>query len=288
MHVSYGELIRITPESIRMLGFTFAQADDSVEGIIWTQCVLGRGYHLLRMADQRRPRGKWSGSSVVGSGDATVVSLQDQPAFAFAARLADLAQCEAATPRSDRAGLVVASGAFGGWIAPFIAFRLARAGYHADVVWLPGQTPSADEAPATLVSVTAAGPGGADRLLISPGSAYRATDFVGGAGARGVLSARISSKLGELTAGMAGSSVLAIVASRSSMPASVESLMAPFAAGGYEVPSASAFGVLDAGGRLRQAIESGLEVEQDDHRVLTRLSQRIRLPNSDRSRAQAG
>jgi hypothetical protein len=47
-------------------------------------------------------------------------------------------------------------------------------------------------------------------------------------------------------------------------------------------------GHLPWGRRLRRAVDIGMEVEAEEHGILTRLAQRIRLPNSERSRKQAG
>jgi hypothetical protein len=284
MHVSYGELVRIGPEAIRMLGFAFGQADDCVEGVVWTQCVLGRGYQMLRMADELRPPSGWPGHVCIDAGGA-VVDLRGLRALAFAARLTDLARCRAAASDGDGAGLVMAYGAFGGWIAPFMAFALVRAGYVGNVLWLPSSTPHAGEAPATLLGTTAASNGAADNLLVAPAPIYEAVPPGTGAELGGVP-APVARRLEELIAEAGNESVLA-VAARRGCRAGPDASLAPAIAGRAEL-DAQEVGWLHYGHRLQQAIAAGLEVDPDDHGVLARLAQRVRLPNSERSRAQAG
>src|SRR5215471_17422896 len=169
MHVSYGELVRIGTEAIRMTGFTFGQADDALEGIVWTECVLGRGISLLRLADQRRPDKGWPTSSARFEPGSAHVDLTGSPAYAFAARLADVALAIAADPDARQLGVVQAFGAFGGWIAPYVAYRLARAGSSALVYWKPSPKSAKEDSPASLIMATPA-PDGKIPFLIAPGS----------------------------------------------------------------------------------------------------------------------
>ena len=157
-----------------MTGFTFGQADDALEGIVWTECVLGRGIGLLRLADQQRTAKGWPSCSARFEPGSAHIDLTGCPAYAFAARLADLAQAMAADPEAKRLGAVEASGAFGGWIAPYVAYRLARAGNSALVYWRPSTRPAREDAPATLVMATPALDGKVSACLIAPGSEYRA------------------------------------------------------------------------------------------------------------------
>src|SRR5215470_1188792 len=106
MHVSYGELVRICPEAIRMTGFSYGQADDIVEGIVWSECVLSRGYDLLRLADERRPLDGWPRHAVERCSEAATVELEQAPAYGLAPRFADLAVESATSAAPGRAGIV--------------------------------------------------------------------------------------------------------------------------------------------------------------------------------------
>lgn len=287
MHVSYGELIRISPESIRMLGFTFGQADDCVEGFVWTECVLGRGYTLMRMADQRRVPEGWPAPSIRDDGrGTTVVGLRETPVFALGARLADLAVCEVSQSGSDALGLVVAHGGFGGWIAPYVALRITRNGYDASVIWRPGPPTVKEEAPVTLVSGRAVEGGGDEPLLIAPGPPYAAPPR--GEGIDAIRqNARLGSRLGDAVAEFRDKSIFAVIAAKRST-VEPRTYLVPDLHPDDAIPKLTEAGILDVEARLNRAIHAGIEVERDDHAIMTRLSINIRLPNSERSRAQAG
>ena len=90
-----------------MTGFTYGQADDAVEGIVWTESVLGRGYDLLRMADERRQRAGWPKHAIeVGPATATAWLLACR--HTASRRLADLAIEPAMSPSAERAASVKA------------------------------------------------------------------------------------------------------------------------------------------------------------------------------------
>ena len=278
MHVSFGELVRIAPEAIRMLGYPYGHADDCVEGIVWTQSVLGRGYELLRMADGRRPPAGWPAPSISEDGGRIVVELAGGPAFSLAARLADLAQATA-VERPREPAVVVATGAFGGWIAPYVAARVARAGLHAAVAWHPGASAAMDEAPPLTIAAPAATDETVRRLLIAPGSLLAPDPEAEPAvvPAR-LLEIAVRRARAELSGAGDGASRLVMVALR---PARRERVVERAAA----LPDASA---VDVAARQARAIDEGLDVAREDHAILTGLSQRIRLPDSERSRNQAG
>lgn len=286
MHVSYAELVRIAPEAIRMTGFTFGQADDAVEGIVWTECVLGHGYDLLRMADQERPAQGWPPHSVTGihSGVAAV-ELMNLPLFGFAARLADWARSVAL--ESGGFGTIMASGAFGGWIAPYIAYRLARANHDAAVLWLPGPTAPVGEAPATLaLAAASAGPPEKTPLLIAPGGAYGVT--AKRRSPQGGVPSRLLNAVAGATTRQAGSSVLVIATASLPRAGALVDFGSALDAVGCAALARATPASLDGSAELRRAIDIGIEVAPEDHRVLTLLSQRIRLPNTERSKSQAG
>jgi hypothetical protein len=286
MHVSYAELIRIAPESIRMVGFTFDQADDAVEGFVWTQCVLGHGYDLLRMADERHPRHGWRAHHVGNIDQGAVeVDLAGLPAFAFAARLADCARTIAS--ETGDTGSVTAIGSFGGWIAPYIAYRLGRADYHAAVLWLPEKSASGDEAPATAVIATASRDRTRAPISLRSEAAYRlnagetsAQHFVPMPLLENVVTAAQRPRHGSLLF------IGAAVDCRRQRPSLGGEAALKRICGTVPAPmtSRSFDGVQD----LRHAIDQGIEVAPEDHAILNQLSYRIRLPNTERSKSQAG
>ncbi len=276
MHVSYGELIRISPESIRMTGFTYGQADDCVEAVVWSECVLGVGYKLLRQADERRGGKAWPAHDHAEHEDGRAsLDLKGGPIFAYAARIADYAQ--AAVEARGTANVSV-HGGFGGHIAPYVAFRLSRGGCHAAVLWQPAE--SDQDAPA-LVSVTAPRPEASARQWIMAGD-----DSFGMPDQTGADIAELSQELvNRILSGRSDprQSLLSVIAVRP-VP-NDRRVDANIALRSLGLPL---WGVIESGKRLRRAIEQGIDVSPDRHRILTALSQRIRLPNSARSRAQAG
>jgi hypothetical protein len=286
MHVSYAELIRIGPEAIRMTGFTFGQADDALEGIVWTECVLARGYDLLRMANRRRPDGGWPRHAMEVNSAAATVEFPIAPAYAFAARLADLATDLATAAADGRAGMIEAHGTFGGWIAPYIAYRLARNRRNAAVFWRPGRSVPADEAPAMLAVAVAAGPDGdVAPLTFVPAGLCPAAEKP--AGPRATLPRHVLGLIAAASGRRPGTSMLAIAASAESRPLQTidfGSAADSFTRLGLSGGAAS----VDASNRLRAAVDIGIEVAPENHDLLVGLSHRIRLPNTERSKSQAG
>jgi hypothetical protein len=283
MHVSYGELARIGTEAIRMTGFTFGQADDALEGIVWTECVLGRGIALLRLADQQRPAKGWPSCSARFEPESAHIDLTGCPAYAFAARLADLAQAMAADPEAKRLGAVEAFGAFGGCIAPYVAYRLARAGNSALVYWRPSTRPAREDAPATLVMATPALDGKVSACLIAPGSEYRAATRALPPMAVPASFLESIRRVGDRNP---ATSILAIAAGPEGgqgidFATAWETLNGPMSHRSFP-------GILDVNERLRTAIEHGVQTAPEDYNLYTALSQRIRLPNTERSKSQAG
>lgn len=275
MHVSYGELIRTMPEAIRMLGFTYSQADDSAESIIWTECVLGEGYELLRDADPSVAGAPVQTVKCNGEGVGTVLSLGNRPAFAFAARIADLATVKAA---SDEASIIRVHGATGPAVAPFIAFRIARSGYGALVLWNPGPRHNTDDRRPMLI---VAPPAGATIGILRDCSFLTSPlrNDLPFACARSISQAWYE----RATAPHPEDEILVLAARMADRSAGeLDDLLAK---------AQSTFGpveAIDVSERLERAIAEGLEVPPERHRILTRLTSRIRIPSSERSRAQAG
>lgn len=52
--ISYGEMLRPAIEVMRMLGLSYGQADDCVEGLMMTYAAFGRAYWLTKIADHAR------------------------------------------------------------------------------------------------------------------------------------------------------------------------------------------------------------------------------------------
>lgn len=283
MHVSFGELNRIAPEAIRMLGYPYGHADDCVEGIVWTQSVLGRGYELLRMADRRRPAAGWPAPSIADDDQRSVVHLAGAPVFSLAARLADLAHSSLSdSPHAP--AVVTVTGGFGGWIAPYIGARLARAGLHAAVTWDAGRSADtsdgagADTPPLTIV-VPASADGTVRRLFIGPAGVVEADPGEEPLTVPIALVALARERaVREMGAGDDATSRLVAVA----LGPPPDERVVPVAEALTEATA------VDVAARLARAMDEGLEVAREDHAVLTGLSQRIRLPNSERSRNQAG
>jgi hypothetical protein len=282
MHVSYGELVRIGTEAIRMTGFTFGQADDALEGIVWTECVIGRGIALLRQADQQKPRKGWPSYSTRFEPGSARIDLTGFPAYAFAARLADLAQV--ITADAGQFGVVEAFGAFGGWIAPYVAYRLVRSGCGALVYWKPSPDSTQEDAPASLIMATPALPHGkVSSFLISPSSDYGAP---AGALPRAAVPTRALELIRWASTSHPKTSVLTVVAGPE--PHHDDGVDFVSAAGSILGSRQVVPGRLDVNQRVRSAIELGVEAAREDYDLYIALSQRIRLPNTERSKSQAG
>ena len=269
MLVSHSELVRTMQEGIRMLGFSYSQADDSAESVIWTECVFGQGYELLRDAgqDTMKPVGP---VACQRDDKFTTVTLGSRPAFAFAARIADLAIAGAAT---DGSVVVKVSGGRGQPALPYIAARIARAGYHAVAVWHSG---SDDDAPSPVVAVA---PANAKVLGLSSDKAALAglTSRELSLGTDPTVSSNWQQALQELTPDISEVVVLAVKADAKSVKVKLDE-----AAPGFITK------VVEPDALIDKAIRDGLEVDVTRHRILTGLTGKIRLPSSERSRAQAG
>lgn len=283
MHVSYAELVRICPESIRMTGFSYGQADDAVEGIVWSECVLSRGYYLLRMADERRPSDGWPKHAVNVRAETATVELAEMPIYGLAARLADLAAELAMSSPHGRAGEVRAYGAFGGWIAPYMAYRLARNAMHAAVFWRPAEPAPTGEAPAMLLLVSPALPDGqVPPLTMVPAEAAKCSEYRIGDFPRSLLDPILRANKASPER-----SLIAIAATTVSLTgAPDETIRTPEILGALGLLGCARS--LDAAARLESAVKLGMDVRAEGHALLNALSQRIRMPNTERSKSQAG
>lgn len=268
-----------------MTGFTYGQADDAVEGIVWTESILGRGYDLLRMADERRQRAGWPKHAIeVGPATATAW-LPGLPAYGFAARLADLAIELAMSPSAERAASVKACGAFGGWIVPYIAYRIARAQQHAAVLWRPSSPVIAGEVPTMLIVAEPAQDSGMPPFTILPAGLFA------NVGCRTNHEATVSSFLLkailDANDNTSGASLIAIAATSASVSReAIDASAIREVFGKLDLQGES--GLLDTAERLQSAVSSGMDVPSEKHAFLNALSQRIRMPNTERSKSQAG
>jgi hypothetical protein len=282
VHIAYGEIVRGAIEAIRMIGFPFGQADDCAEGFVWTQSVLSRGYDLLRLADEQRPVGGWGMPTLPGPElEPRVIQLNGLPLFAYAARLADLTHTIAKGPAQMAS--IVAVGAIGGWIAPYIAYRMARAGCVAATLWKRGNPQIALDASDTLVMAT---PFEADQLHVAPVEMYEIPPrhcILDDAFPEALIG-RISEDIAQAAD---GSAFIALAADpRYAGPKVGRSALAQAARlGGLRDAQ---LGLIQSQTRLRLAIGEGLETDIANLQFFTGLLRRVRVPNSQRSSSQAG
>jgi hypothetical protein len=153
MHVSYAEMARNAPEVLRMLGVSYGQADDSVEGFLLTHAALDVGYELLALTDQA-DKSAWRAPAISLEGATYHIDLGNQSLLLFAARISDVVAIRALGGAGSDA---IVTDAIGGWMAPYICFRLATMGLHTTVGWIPREGVTGD---APLLTVAAAAPAG--------------------------------------------------------------------------------------------------------------------------------
>lgn len=251
MHVSYAEMARNAPEVLRMLGVSYSQADDAVEGFLLTHAALGVGYELLALTDGA-DKDRWSPPAISGEGEARHVDLGGQSLLLFAARLGDFAAATAG--REGGHCRIVVTNAIGGWMAPYICFRLAAMGCRACVGWVPDEGAPTDAPPLNVTAAPA--PGG------------RAEDVV----------CRLDE--GERRQGISHGlrGALLIEAWRGPAPEGANSEGAGQAKG-RELRMMQA---------LAGFIEEGREVDQATHARFAAIQWRMRVAPSERSRGQAG
>jgi hypothetical protein len=285
VHIAYGELVRGAVEALRMIGLSFGQADDCAEGFVWTEAVLSRGYDLLRFTDEQRPSAGWRVPALSGLAlDPRMIDLTGLPLLSYGARLADLTSTIA--KGAGRMASVVAIGATGGHIAPYIAYRVARAGCAAGVMWKNGNLRAPSDAPDTLVMTAPAGPGEVRAIEIAPVDAYP------GATADGELEiavpADLISRIASDAALAGDRSAIIVLAADPAYEGQKLGRQALAEAAGIPALGDAPSGTIDVGQRLRSAIDHGLETPDANLLFFTGLLRRIRLPNTERSQNQAG
>ena len=256
MHVSYAELNRIAPEVIRMVGVPFGHADDAVECFVWTECVLQRGYVLAQMAEERRA-GAWPKPELRSLGRELNVRLDGVPLLLYAGRLCDLAVAEVFG--DARVDCINAAGGFGGWVAPYMAHRLARGGHAAVVAWTSAEP---RECPNALAFACG------DELWLAPIAAFEAI--------------QVPVMPGGMEGPRAGELRILALPTGLSPHVAIERSCTQFGL------AAESSGRVDPAARLQAAISQGMERDADQHRAIVKMAARIRAPASERSRAQAG
>lgn len=136
IRISYGELNRLAPEALRMLGISFGHVDGAVEGFVWTEAVLAQGLRLFANAsDGIEPRAGGPGCSVKIAGDGsnwTKIDLGGLNLLVGAGRVADFVASDAAHGAPHKVRVV---GTSGGVMVPYIAYRLAKLGLSATLHW---------------------------------------------------------------------------------------------------------------------------------------------------------
>ncbi|MEW6438828.1 MAG: hypothetical protein AB1508_16845 [Pseudomonadota bacterium] len=269
MHVSYGELVRVVPDAIRMLGFTYSQADDSAEAVIWTECVLSAGYELLNNASVSNEPFRKAPIILDDDGGKVVVSV-DRPLFAYAARIADLAISRAAAAGIS---LIRVIGEAGANVTPYIAYRVSRAGYGIAVISTASQEYRAHEGRTLVVAY----PGG--RIVHMARGQSIPCDALSEALPKSYSNEikRACTDDGFAGVGTDGEILIITVAKQHirDLPIGARSLCR------LEQR-------IDVVAQLQNAVIEGLEVPSERHAILTGLAAKIRVENFDRSRTQAG
>jgi hypothetical protein len=150
-------------EAVARCGYTMS-TDEIAAGLEWTERLFGRGHDLLRL-------GAAAGATRedVRPGDITVMEAPDRAAFGLVPTVLQRAISPEAERRLRR---VCVKDVQGGWIAPYIAYRLAQERHHAAVFWRPGIPFAAAEPPASLILAASAVGGKVRPMMITPGQPW--------------------------------------------------------------------------------------------------------------------
>jgi hypothetical protein len=101
--------------------------------------------------------------------DVTVINAPECPGFSQIPAVLRLVTSEGADKCLRR---VCVNNVLGGWIAPYIAYRLAQECYHVAVFWRPGASPVHAEPPPTLILAAGAVGGKVRPMMIAPGQPW--------------------------------------------------------------------------------------------------------------------
>jgi hypothetical protein len=274
MHVSYAEYMRVAPDALRIVGYPYLHADDAVECLLWTHAALDRGYSIIRAADRLRENRR-ADPDIRFEKHRVEITMNGAPLVLYASRIADVAVAETGKGSGFQ---VLVNGAVGGWVAPYIAARIANAGLEALLRWNPDPN-CHEDAPAAVI-------------VAHPGS-RASTPLVATSGSWGAriaeawhveLSGTYWAQIAHMSKHPPGT--LAVLASEraenvcTTLSADELGSMAGFnIARLEEVPFMST---------LQEWIQNGRESPDDDHKMWASIAARLRLPTSERSRAQAG
>lgn len=253
MHLSFAELMRASSDALRGLGAPFGQADDAIECLVLTQCALGTGYALLHEADSRRSA-SWSAPVLEHRSDReTGIDLRGQSLLMAAARVADYGATR------ERGTVLRVENTFGHHALPYLAHRAAVQGTAIAAAW------RGVEGSAGAIAVAIPRANGPVVHWASDVAAWaQVAGSMGGSTATSLPPALHNGEL-CIVVGAPG----------------VDTDVGAFAADG-------ATATLDFLEARRAALVQGLVVEEADHRFFQSLTKRIRIPTSERSRAQAG
>lgn len=260
MHVSYAEFARSTPEVLRMLGASFGQADDSVEGFLYTHATYGVGYLLVKMTDEARGNDDWLLPRLsVAPDHSNMVDLRNGPLLLFATRICDLV---IAKTRPNQQSHTIVSNTFGGWLAPYMAFRLARSGIASLITWSPPPAHVDEEAPFAVLRTSLPRENQPVEVAVCASRPFAEADRA--SCDKDPRREAACTKVGTL-----------------SIAATADHSISQNNSAGGEIL------VLDE--LLQAFISEGRDVDATIHRTyFTQIAARIRIETSDRSRQQAG
>lgn len=140
--------------------------DDTVFRLAWTEYYFNRGYELIK-------HGTKTPADVRGTEEGGVFTINAVGRAAHLTVPIIIDHVKAvASKHPDGVRKIFICGAVGGWIAPYLAYRLAREGHHSMLFWRPyeGET---GEPPATLILSAGAVEGEVSPLFITPGAPWR-------------------------------------------------------------------------------------------------------------------
>ncbi len=273
LRVTTAELSRVAPDIFRMVGASFGHADDAAKCLVWVQAVLGRGYGLvLQMAD--RNRGPWPRPKLNSDHEGVRVDMDGSPLVLYARRLVDLALVEMAGRHEIR---VKVTGAFGGWVAPYIVDQIARAGYTAVLRWHP----SSSSAESACIAGAEPCDVGGQNVIVGSTEDLRASMAeidLAPAPTVGDIPERESVFRCE-----PDSMVLCVY--KAPVPAGLPELVAQLS---YHFCTNPTVGRIATDERIMDALKNGYEVDAAEHQSVIGIATRIRLPNTERSRTQGG
>jgi hypothetical protein len=281
VHVSLPELRRIGPDALRGAGLHLAQADEAALMVTWTEAAIGGALAEAGALRERPPSSPGRLAIRTADTGAVVVDAGGRGLLELGVRMADFACAEAAARPGTR---VVVRGTSGARFVPYLVRRCGFLGYRAVGRYVPSATDA--DAPWAAAAWPREPARGRDRRLVVV-RAPRAES------ARAHALAAIDDGLHDLLDGDVAGLVLccdrptAAGADRSAGgddAATAASRVARVAARLAADPGADA----ESEARFVTALRDGIVVDAAHHAAFTALAAAIRVPTSERSRAQAG